>query len=599
MGNTGRISAVDLQSGSRRTFATIAGLDNRAGFDDGGLHTLAFHPDYEQNGLFYVSWVDDNSLSRVDQFEVDQNGVVGAPSTVISYPALGTRAGRHSIGWIGFKPNAQGDERNNLYITTGEGGFPEGSSSYANVSQDLGTPYGKVLRVEVGTGVDLYPDDDAKNFGIPISNPYVRTAGALGEVFHSGLRNPWRASFDRDSGDMFIGDVGWLTLEEIDFARDGESGLDFGWSRREGTIATPGGSSPDIGGPLGDSINPIYEYGRDEGVSTVGGYVYRGPIEELRGRYFFADTVSGRVWSAESFDRDTLPTTYNGDNLSGVAEITGGLRDSLQGDSINNVVSFGEDHLGNVYLVRIGDGGPAGSVSGTGELFRLTVPRAPDPDSRTDIFLLVDPISGAVQLRNQSGIDVAFDAYTMQSASGALLPDTWLSLEAADDLSDGWRESNPSSTQLAELLQVGEYVLRANQLIHFGSILDVGTAAEDVEFFYLAPGSSRETEVPVVYAPLTGDADINGDGFVDGIDYALWRGSLGDTGISLPADVDRNGVVDRDDLLAWKSSFGRAASVSNEVVVPEPLGVFLGFIGLALAASVGASSRVVFEKAVG
>ena len=583
---TGRVSTIDLTTGTRQTLVTIDGLDARAGFDDGGLHTMAFHPDYQTNGKFYVSWVDGQGDNRVDEFTVAEATATMSAEPILRYPSLHNRPGRHSIAWVGFKPNQSGDARNQLYITTGDGGFSEGSASYVNVSQDLGTTYGKVLRVEVGSGQDDYPSDMDRNFGVPVDNPHLANASALGEVFHSGLRNPWRVSFDRATGDMYVGDVGWLTREEINFIKDGQQGLDFGWSRREGTIEVPGGSSPDIGGPLGDSINPIHEYDHGVGVSIAGGYAYRGPIQNIQGDYFFADSFSGRIWSSR-FDRDTDASSFNGMNLTSVTEISADLQGAVDAGVVTNVVSFGEDNVGNLYLVKIGDGGPAGSISQTGEIFRLVAP--PDPQDVDELLLLVNPTTGDIQLRNQSGGDVSFEGYTLRSASGSLDPNLWHSLDDLDGPGNddgGWRESNASTEQLSELLQSGDFTLPADHVLRFGEAFEATGGSRDLVFQYLLEGQSEGTSVRVLYASLPEQADYDGNGVVDAADYALWREQLGTEGIGLAADGDGNGIVDSRDYEIWKSNFGAvlsSQSADGSQEVPEPAA------GLLVLAMVGAT----------
>ena len=465
-----------------------------------------------------MSWVDDDANNRVDEFTIQGQQPVMSPSPILSYPALGGRAGRHSIGWIGFKPGSTGIEENHLYINTADGGFPEGSADYQNVSQDLGSTYGKVLRVEVATGADVYPSDFNRNFGIPLDNPYVGVLDARDEVFHSGLRNPWRASFDRDTGDMYLGDVGWLTLEEIDFAKAGQSGLDFGWSNREGTSQPTGSNSPEVGGPKGSSIDPIFEYGRSEGASTVGGYVYRGPVESIQGDYFFADTVSGNIWQSQ-FDRNLPNTEFDGNSFTAVNEISSQLQGLLPVGVLSNIVSFGEDNSGNLYLVKLGAGSGGSASSGTGEIYRLTA--LPDVVDRNDIFLLVDPVTGQTELRNQSGTDIAFDAYALSSLSGSLSPDSWTSLQ--DMAMDSWRESNPSTSQLAELLQAGSFVFGNDQILSFGSAFDAANGVTDLVMEYLPPSSAVPVDVPVVYGAISVDGDFNGNGSIEGSDFLAWQ----------------------------------------------------------------------------
>jgi glucose/arabinose dehydrogenase len=583
--NQGRISTFDPTTGTRQTLTVIDNISGPQSFDDGGLHTMAFHPHFETNGLFYVSWVDNQNQNRVDEFRVENGVTTMAAEPILSYPALGNRAGRHSVDWLGFAPGATAAEANYLYITTGDGGFPEGSPAYQNVTQDLSTPYGKVLRVEVGTGVDAYPTDPSRNFGIPADNPFVAVPQAAGEVFHSGLRNPWRASFDRATGDMYIGDVGWLTREEVDFVAAGQAGLDFGWPAREGSISTPGGSSPAIGGPLGRSTNPIFEYPRTLGASIVGGYAYRGPVEAIEGHYFFADTISGNIWMSQ-FDRSTPAASFNGNNLSDVQEISDQLAEQLASGAIDNIVSFGEDNAGNLYLVRVGQGSPTGALSGTGELFRIS--RLPTLLDVEDVVLRVDPVTGELQLRNQSSQDIAFDGYAIRSPSGALLPAAWISL-SDQSIGGAWSESNVSTGQLAELLASGTFVMPAHSAIDLGAAYDIESASQDLSLEILEAGTAQAQPFRVFYELLPITADFNADGTVDAGDYTVWRDMLGTTGPNLAADGNFDFVVDERDYQLWRTRFGQSIGSADvpatASIVPEPPSMATALLALVWVAA--------------
>src|SRR5262245_51690751 len=200
---------------------------------DGGLLGLAFHPDFQTNGLIYVSSLV-GSDSRLEEFQVPAGG--GTPTlrrTVLQYPNPRTQ---HTIDWIGFKPNATGAERNALYVTTGDGGIQADSSNgtYVNNGQDPTTILGKMLRLNVDPSApDFYPADANRNYAIPADNPFVGdVTGKAKEILHTGFRNPWRASFDRQTGDLYVGDVGFNTKEEIDFVKNDANFLvsrDFGW----------------------------------------------------------------------------------------------------------------------------------------------------------------------------------------------------------------------------------------------------------------------------------------------------------------------------------------------------------------------------------
>ena len=350
---------------------------------DGGVYGLAFHPDFQTNGLLYVSYLA-GTTDRLDEYKM----VGAAPQfqrTLLQYTNPATQ---HTIDWIGFQPGASGAARNNLYVTTGDGGIQADSSNgtFHNNGQDATTVMGKVLRLNVDPAApDAYPADTRKNFAIPAGNPFVNdNTGKLKEIFETGHRNPWKASFDRATGDLYVGDVGFNTYEEVDFNKNDTgfaSGRDYGWALREGTIPTPVAG---VGGAQGNSINPIYQIAHPTFHSITGGYVYRGPIPELQGKYFFGDFNSGTVMSL-NFDRNTSPTIFNGVNngISGLTNMTSTL-DSLiaaaGGNPLTAVVSFGEDNAGNLYIVDFTNpsGGNIFNPSlGHGEIYELIA--TPEP----------------------------------------------------------------------------------------------------------------------------------------------------------------------------------------------------------------------------
>ena len=195
-------------------------------------------------------------------------------------------------------------------------------------------------------------NDSTRNYGIPSDNPFVDETGD-DEIWAYGLRNPWRNSFDRETGDLYIGDVGQGSREEIDYQPASSSGGEnYGWRLREGTIATPatgiGGAKP------ADAVDPIYEYPRGtgdlEGRSVTGGYVYRGPIQSLQGTYFFADFINNRIWSLRHDGSN--PSNFDGTNYVDFTDWTEMLEPDV--GTINSIASFGEDALGNLYIVDLG-----------------------------------------------------------------------------------------------------------------------------------------------------------------------------------------------------------------------------------------------------
>ena len=194
------------------------------------------------------------------------------------------------------------------------------------------------------------------------------------EIWAYGLRNPWRPSFDRETGDLWIADVGQNTKEELNFQpADSSGGENYGWRLREGTIPTPTPLPPEspVGGPKPPgAIDPIHEYDHTAQLpnrSITGGYVYRGPIAELQGKYFFADFTNGStVWSLR-FD-GSEPSEFDGSNFVDFEDWTQRLGPNV--GAISFISSFGEDAAGNLYLIDLGVGGP-------GEIFQVV----PEPAS--------------------------------------------------------------------------------------------------------------------------------------------------------------------------------------------------------------------------
>jgi hypothetical protein len=206
------------------------------------------------------------------------------------------------------------------------------------------------------------------------------------EIWSYGLRNPYRGSFDRATGDYYIADVGEDDREELDFQRVGDpGGQNYGWRLREGTIATPGGG---VGGPKPPgNVDPNYEYahgtGSNQGATIIGGYVYRGPILELQGLYFFGDFINPRIWSLR-IDRVTGAVSAFRDWTAAFVPNAG---------AINGLVSFGEDAAGNLYLVDL-----------DGEIFRVTGPTPGVPALPVPLLALVALCllsTGALALRKR------------------------------------------------------------------------------------------------------------------------------------------------------------------------------------------------------
>jgi len=291
-----------------------------------GLLGMSFDPNYATNGRFYVNYIDKTTLNTVVERYTVANpagNVANAASgeTIISIPQ--PDFSNHKGGWIGFRP---GDTQN-LYIGTGDGGS---GNDPLNNAQNGNSLLGKMLRVNVsGTG---------PGYTISGSNPYVNDPNVRDEIWAVGLRNPFRNSFDRQTGDFWIADVGQGAREEINFESASDpGGHNYGWRIREGTIPTPG-----VGGTAPGLTDPIFDYPRSMGGSITGGYVYRGPsIAGADGRYFFGDYVSNRIFSF---------ALGAGNAVLDLREDTAAL---LAGTGLSGIDSFGEDGLGRLYVVGI------------------------------------------------------------------------------------------------------------------------------------------------------------------------------------------------------------------------------------------------------
>ena len=348
--HTGEIKILDLNSGTTNPTPFLDVPSSSSG-NERGLLGLAFDPAYVTNGRFYVNYTNSqNGATVVEQYTRSTANVANPTGTQVL--SVSQPQSNHNAGWLGFGPDGF------LYIATGDGGGSNdnGSGHTAGTGNSLDITnnlLGKILRVDVNG--DDFPSDATRNYSVPASNPFVDQIGD-DEIYAYGLRNPWRSSFDRQTGDFYIADVGQNTIEEINILLDGSNGGEnFGWRAREGTIQTPGS----VGGPkTADMIDPVYEYthggGDLEGFSVTGGYVYRGPISGLDGHYFFADFVTDRLWSFK-FDGTTDPSLFVGANTTSFVDWSDILiNDDGTPLTLSNISSFGEDADGNLYIVELG-----------------------------------------------------------------------------------------------------------------------------------------------------------------------------------------------------------------------------------------------------
>jgi glucose/arabinose dehydrogenase len=284
-----------------------------------GLLGLAFPPDYASSGRFIVHYTDPAGDTRVSAFQVSANPDLADPASEVPIFSIDQPFDNHNGGQIAYGPDGF------LYIGLGDGG--SGNDPLGN-GQSLAEPLGAILRIDPGGGTP---------YVVPADNPFVGVQGGAPEIWSYGLRNPWRFSFDRATGDLWVGDVGQTQWEEIDYAPAAEGAgraVNFGWNRMEGRHCLGGDSCDQSGLAL-----PIVEYDHDRGCSVTGGYVYRGAaIPTLQGHYFYADFCQGWVRSVR---------------LEGGAIVEEAEWPTLAPGG--SIPSFGEDAAGELYVLA-GDG---------------------------------------------------------------------------------------------------------------------------------------------------------------------------------------------------------------------------------------------------
>jgi glucose/arabinose dehydrogenase len=269
-----------------------------------GLLGLAFHPDFAQNGYFYVNYTGAEGDTFISRFT--SSGSSSDPASEVNLLRVNQPFPNHNGGTLNFGPDGY------LYAGLGDGGAA--GDPFGN-GQNLDTLLGKILRIDV---------DSAEPYAIPTDNPFGD------EIWAYGLRNPWRMSFDSATGDLYIGDVGQGQWEEIDIIPAGSAGgQNFGWDFREGAHEYDGIAPPGL-------IDPIAEYSHSEGgCSVTGGYVYRGAMPEWNGIYLYGDYCTGYIW--------------------GLINVNGVWQNQLLFDVEFNITSFGQDETGEVYIIA--DGG--------------------------------------------------------------------------------------------------------------------------------------------------------------------------------------------------------------------------------------------------
>ena len=312
----GMIQVFDNQASISTSSIFLDISNNTASGGELGLLGLAFHPDYETNGLFYVYYTPSSSLAVVSSF---QASVIGSNTADTSSERILLRIPQpftnHNGGQLAF------GEEGFLYIASGDGGAggdPQGNA------QNRNNLLGKILRIDVNS------TENGLEYAIPVDNPFLNQGDTRGEIYAYGLRNPWRMSFDTQTGNLWAGDVGQGSIEEIDLITLGSN---YGWNLFEGTECFSGdcdsaGLTP-----------PVFEYNHDAGDQSItGGYVYRGEaLQSLAGNYIYGDFASGRIWA---FNVDTNESPDN----------------RLLVESGLNISSFGTDANNELYVCGFNGG---------------------------------------------------------------------------------------------------------------------------------------------------------------------------------------------------------------------------------------------------
>lgn len=292
-----------------------------------GLLSVAPHPGFAENGIFFIDYTDTDGNTRVERWTVDPaNPDRADPASAAPVIFQEQPYPNHNGGLLLFGPDGY------LYVGLGDGGSggdPEGNG------QDRSTLLGSILRIDVDNPAD------GQGYGIPDDNPFVDREGAAPEIWSYGLRNPWRFSFDRETGDLLIGDVGQGEIEEADLQPAGEGGLNFGWNIKEGPECYESGSCDEPG-----LVDPFFSYTHEVGgCSITGGYVYRGEaMPDLSGVYLTADYCTGLLWGV-------------GRDADGAWQGSEPIETGYQ------ISSFAEDAAGELYVIDIG-----------GAIYRIVAP---------------------------------------------------------------------------------------------------------------------------------------------------------------------------------------------------------------------------------
>lgn len=337
-----------------------------------GLLGLAFHPDYSNNGFFYVYYTKPNGDSQISRFSVDSNNPdLADPGSELPLLDFEQPFSNHNGGCLAFGPDGF------LYISSGDGGS---GGDPGNRAQNTTLLLGKLLRIDIDT------PSGGNNYSIPPDNPFAGSTANAQEIWAYGLRNPWKFSFDSANGDIWIGDVGQGEVEEIDKAALIDAGLNYGWRCYEGSEPFNTAGCP----PVADLTFPIAEYSSASNTSNcsiTGGNVYRGTeYPDFVGLYFFADVCSGLIGTVDQNGNLTEHGTFGG-----------------------SWVSFGEDVNNELYIVSI-----TGSISRVRQPVELGI----EENIAETFEMFPNPASESVTLKLQNN---KIEAISITDVKGSIV----------------------------------------------------------------------------------------------------------------------------------------------------------------------------------
>jgi len=364
---TGQVKVVDGGSVLPTPFLTIAPATMLIGTSRGFLG-MEFDPDYANNGRFYTFSIQDEPVAEQQDAGSDPGRVVvrrynvsvgdpnvANPASAVDILSFDNWSFGHNAGWMGFNPKLGPTDPQYLYIATGDGGdfndycfgtcpALDPDPAIIGWARDLtNNLHGKILRIDTDV-------PDVGTYTIPSDNPFI-----LGpeddEIWMFGLRNPTGIGFDRQTGDLYIGDIGQGNWEEVNLIpASTPGGVDLGWRLREGTHQTAGSAG---GAKPAAAIDPIYEYDHDagnpsKGLAVIGGRVYRGSAVELQGKYVFGDWL-GRIWAITPNPNGDLPASFDGTNFADFEDLTAALAPA---EGFGRLQGFGEDASGELYILE-------------------------------------------------------------------------------------------------------------------------------------------------------------------------------------------------------------------------------------------------------